>query len=53
MPEALPETGVLGNHSSDFSLLKWTQSTQTDGHTDLVMVVAYLAYLAGPYNIII
>ena len=31
-PEPLPETGVLANHSSDFSLLKRTQSTQTNRH---------------------
>ena len=29
-PEPLPETGVLANHSSNFSLLKRTQSTQTN-----------------------
>ena len=28
-PEPLPETGVLANHSSDFSPAKRTQSTQT------------------------
>ena len=28
MPQPLPETGVLANHSSDFSLIKQTESTQ-------------------------
>ena len=34
-PEPLPETDVLANHSSDFSLGK-----QTAAHTDLFMEVA-------------
>ena len=33
MPEPLPETGVLANHSSDFGLVKRTAS-QPAGRTD-------------------
>ena len=47
MSEPLPETGVLTNHSSDFSLVKWSASqppsqvaSQPAGHTDLFMEVA-------------
>ena len=39
MPEPLPETGVLANHSSDFILVKRT-ARQPAVHTDLFMEVA-------------
>ena len=44
-PEPLPETGVLASHSSDFSLLKWTdgqpekQTLLWRSHHDLIMMV--------------
>ena len=39
MPEPLPETGVLANHSSDFMLPKRT-ATQPVELTDPIMKVA-------------
>ena len=43
LPEPLPETGVLANHSSDFGPAKRTQSTP-----DQERILALLA--AGPFH---
>ena len=39
MPEPLPETGILANHSSDF-ILVGQPASQPAVHTDLFMEVA-------------